>query len=266
MIGKDIGEYIINNRIALIVQIILSVIFLIIPFLITGKRKSSAQSLIQNNTSILKVKVLVQQLLINVRQQSSTTVVYSSTHSSKGTNGENDSIIIWIVGALAGTFLYQKYHVYIMNWLTIYTIIVLVSTMILVTLLYRKDMLDRLNQLWIGTMLYLVIINFINIALMSQQQLLVNGDISLWIRVLYYVEGFIFIAFVNLIIILVQLHLIFLNLFLTKPNKFSAFIIRKTSFLLNKPVWFVTFIIILSSISLLFSSDYAFELVGKTIS
>ncbi|RED57910.1 hypothetical protein DFP98_1355 [Cohnella phaseoli] len=159
--------------------------------------------------------------------------------------------------------MYQRYHVDIMNWLTVYTVIVLISTMVLVALLYRKNMLDRLNQLWCGTMLYLVVINFVNIALMSKQELTVSGDISFQIKILYYLEGFVFISFLNVIIILVQLHLIFLNMFLIKPGKISAFIIRKTSFLVNKPIWCVTFIIIVSSISLLFSSGYAFELVGR---
>jgi hypothetical protein len=261
--GEEFGNYIIENRISLILSIVLGIIFLIAPFLITRTRKDNSQSPIQNHSPIVEVKILLQQILINIHTQTNTTVISPKPTPTKNDNASDNTLLYWGLGSITGVLIYQKYHSEIMNFLTYYTLIALLSTLLLVILLYRSNILDRLSQLWCGTMLYLVIINFINIALMSRQEILGEGDVSLLLKVLYYLEGFVFIAFINVALLIIQIHLFALNIFISRPGKVSGFIVRKTRFLLNRPVGNVVFIVILSLLSLLLSSGYAFELVSK---
>lgn len=112
-------------------------------------------------------------------------------------------------------------------------------------------------------MLIVILFNLVIIALMKSQDVSIGGDLFLLTKVLYYFIGLLCFIVPNLFILTLIIHLFALNSFLSKRGKVSFFFLRKTKFLLYKPIISSVIAIGLCLVGLFFSSGIALELIYK---
>lgn len=252
--GAEIGNFVIENKIEIFINFVMGIILLIIPFLVTKRKDESNQPILNNKTSRAEVKIIIRE---------TTKIIYPQRVKVRKEHAEdNEFLIIWALLALFGLMLYQRYHLEIMNFLLMYSILSLLSTSLLIILLYRNNMFYRVNRTWCWLMIWLVFVNFVNLALMSQQDLSLNDEVDAFLRGIYYLQGFVIIALLNLGMIFIQGHIFALNHFITHKGKISGVIVRKTSFLLNAQISFVIIIVVISLLSLALSSGIAFDFIN----
>ncbi|MCT4510009.1 MAG: hypothetical protein N4A48_14855 [Tepidibacter sp.] len=266
-------SFITVNKDSIIISTIFLILGIILPLLITKKKNDVP---IHNNTSVKNVIYIVQQQLVQVSVLNNNTYTqnpkqksikrnHNQNHKYSQSKSTDDDLFLFAFVGLTAVSIYSKFHSQIMYWFAILTLFAFVSVTTLTILLYRNDNLDRLNQLWISIMVFLIISDAATIFFMSYQSTIINGDINILLKALYYLIGFLTMMIPNIYMLILLIHIFALNSFLVKQGKISEFILRKTHFFVDNVKFQVKLIIFITIFSLSFTSGAAYYLVGKLI-
>lgn len=261
------------NKDSIIISSICLVLGIIIPLLIAKKKNNVP---IHNNTPIKNVIYIVQHQLIQVAvlnnnsylpnsKQEFIKIKHIQNHNSSQSHSSDDDFGIFLFVGLTAVSIYCKFHSQIMNWFAILTLFSFVSITTLTIVLYKNYNLDKLNQLWISIMIFLIVSNVITIFFMSYQPTVINGDINILLKSFYYLIGFVTMMIPNVFMLILLIHIFALNSFLVKQSKISEFVLKKTHFFVDNPKLQIKLIISITIFSLCFSSGLTYSLVEKII-
>lgn len=254
--GEFLGDYIAQNWIDLLFSFIIAIVVSLIFV------KKDPNSSIKNKTDITYVKKII--------------VIKKSEHGLSKKIGDNkydDStvfILIFILGLIV-TYLFIKYFSAFLDIYTLVTVFILTAVLSIAIILYRNNQYDNLNRFWTFLMLIITVFNLWHIKIMSEIDLsdvatdslvtMINSvGLSGMTEYLYNFIGFFIGILLNIIAILLLIYMLSLNNFLFGKGRISKFIIRNV-IIFTKPIQLLIIVICLIILSLLFSSDMAYNFI-----
>lgn len=178
----------------------------------------------------------------------------TSRTGSKSSSGNNISIASIVGVAILIVILYAKYHDSILRLFISSAIVILVSTIVFVSVLAVRKSLDELSRYWLIVTIILEIINIINIAFMSEQDLSMDNFVKSFGRILYYSVGALFLAFANILALCSYMYIISVNVYLKWNNKFTCKIMHFFDGIYENRQGITILLVFLVAISLLMSS------------
>lgn len=255
--GLDIVD-IIKDTVFCILGVVLGLIF-------TPKDSHQAVS---NGSTIQQTLLFIQQKVIIERTRTTTKKSESSTDDEKATIG------LVIFGMVILAFLFMKYHSVILSYFVGFIFFAFALTATVAIQLFRNNNYDNLNRFWTVVSLVIIFVDVITLNLMDKQvsnyintstlsNFIETAGLNEIAKYAYYALGFLIIIIPNLLLIILQVHMLAVNSFLAKQGRIAAFIIRKTSPLVIKPIHLSIATVIVCILSLLFTSGIMYEFVER---
>ncbi len=258
--GQIVGEYLINNSSTLIQSVFFSFLGAFFGLLLTPKQTVSNMN---NGTSVHNMQtILVRKTTIN------------KVYSPKVQGDISPAILVFGCFVLLA-FFYVKYHEYIMDYLLGFTIMGITSTFTVAIKLHLNNGYDKLNKLWTISLLFVWTINLVHLSIMTAQKdptiavsnlntFLSTGGMNAVHKNITYVEGFLFLVMVNVIVIGMLINMFAVNRYRATGGKIAEFFFYKTKVFVMRPYLMVGLVFILSIVSMVFASGLIYQLITNT--
>jgi hypothetical protein len=194
-------------------------------------------------------------------------ISYSKTTKQISTQ---DRLLLFL-GALAGAVLiYIRFHSIIFDSFTSFIIIAFLGLLIFVIKQYRNNSLDGLNRFWAILGFVILLLDLIQLFIMSSQDFSDMKDIGLegiindkgidgFMELGYITLGFFSIIIPNTILLILFAHMFFFNVYRATGWGLARWFITKTHPFTTKPYFVAAFCISVCLVSIIFSSGLAFQ-------
>ncbi|MBC2580585.1 hypothetical protein [Clostridium sp. DJ247] len=246
-------SYISQNAADIIKDIIFAFIGVFLGIVFTPKDSDQTRS---SNITLVQAKIIIQQMILYDNTQTNTQQVSNNPQTS---NNNDDSLFYIMIAVIF--ILYTKYHIVMINYFTAFTLLALTCTITIAIKLHMNNNLDKFNKHWLILLFFIILIDFANLVLMSKQSVITGGNISSFLKVLYYVLGFIMSIIPNIFMILILIHLFAFNSFIVRRGKISLYFLKKTKSFTNSPKASTAFITLFSILTVALSSGVAYNLI-----
>ena len=214
-----------------------------------------------NHTKLIVTKQIIEERRIIYDRKIKVEPSVGNYNSNK--NDSNDSIIVLAVLAFIIASVYAKYHNEVIQGLIIETTMLTLGSISFVIVLSICNSFDRLSRYWFSISILVSIINCITIVLIMNQNVSTDNGLMDLARILYYFLGILFIAIINLMMISIQLYMISFNIFIKWQNTITYKAMKFLDNLFGNTRGVTITIIILSVVSILFSSGILYEFISN---
>lgn len=253
---KAIADYICQNYVTIIYDLIMILVGTVIGLLVTGKEKKPEF----NNSKSMKQITLILQEKIIIKQESLT----ERKTVKKSKNNEDDNSLVLLLFIVC-TAIYIKYRIEIIQIFTGVTLLIIASTVTIAIKLHKNDNLDELNKWWICLSLIIAFCNISAIYFMNKQEIFVGGNFDDLMRYSYYAIGVFYLILPNLFSIMLNIHLYALNSYMRKSGSVSLWFLIRTKRFIKSPKIISTIAVVMCILALLFTSGKGLELLKSLL-
>lgn len=266
---NSFAHYVSSNQADILKDIFFSFFGLILGWIFSSKNDS-----VSNGTTVSQSIHFVNQNILHINNNQSYSYNRRKTIKRNSNSDSNGEIGVWFAGLVVVSFLFVKFHAYLLTYTSGFVFMALTCTVTIAIRLYKNNNFGNINKLWTCLCFAIVAVDVMTLVFLykqdvSQISILSIGDFisSLGIegvlKYSYFAAGFIVIQLPNVTLLILLIHMLAMNSYLARSGPVSAFIIDKTKNFTVKPIYTSVAIALICLMSILFSSGFLFDLISN---